>query len=375
MDRRLLGLVLALAMGVTLGIGGCGGGGAGGGGGGEPALGITPSSLDFASVVRYRPLSIANTGSGTLTWTITDDMDWLTVDPPSGTGGRTVMVKVDRSEVSEGAHSGTVTVNSNAGSATVEVTMSVPPAGTHGLTNLFFLHHSTGDGLIGQDTVPGGIMRSVITDYNTAHATSFAFWDHCYNDPGLRNPDGTYPDPPVSYNIPNDNTDPEGLWYLWTSSETDAVTARSAILDNHQVIAFKSCFPASAIGDAATLEQYKTWYLQMRNFFDTRTDRLFVVMSTPPLHRLATNETEAWNARMFANWLSSAEYLPGHPNVVCFNLFDYLAKADDGSATANMLRYEYEGSHSDSDSHPNTLANETVGPIFAQFLIDAALAY
>ena len=110
----------------------------------------------------------------------------------------------------------------------------------------------------------------------------------------------------------------------------------------------------------------------MRSFFDTRPDRVFVVMSTPPLHRKSTNATQAKNARRFADWLKSATYLGGHPNVVCFDLFDLLAKPDDGSATANMLRWEYEGSHSNGDSHPNDLANQTVGPIFAQALIDAA---
>jgi hypothetical protein len=180
----------------------------------------------------------------------------------------------------------------------------------------------------------------------------------------------------VSYNIPNDNTDPDGLWYLWTSSEADAVAARNAILDNHEVIAFKSCFPASHIPDPATLEQYEAWYVEMRNFFDTRTDRVFVVMSPPPLHPLdSTDATEAFYARTFANWLSSSAYLSGHPNVVCFNLFDYLAQADDGSPGANMLRTEYQGVFDEVGSHPNQLANETVGPIFAQFLIEAALAY
>jgi hypothetical protein len=118
----------------------------------------------------------------------------------------------------------------------------------------------------------------------------------------------------------------------------------------------------------------------MRSYFDLHTEKLFVVMSTPPLHRLAISDpTEAKNiaknARSFANWLKSSTYLSGHPNVVCFDLFDYLANPDDGSATANMLKYNYEESHADSDSHPNTLANQTIGPIFAQFLINAALSY
>jgi hypothetical protein len=234
-----------------------------------------------------------------------------------------------------------------------------------GLTNLFFLHHSTGAGIVFE-----GDMRGAIRTYNQQHGTSYKFWDHGYNGDGLTNPQGNPTG--TNYAIPNDNTDPDGLAYLWTSSAADAVQCRNLILTNHEVIAFKSCFPASAIPDAATLNQYKTWYLAMRSFFDTRPDRVFVVMSTPPLHRKSTNSTQAKNARRFANWLKSATYVSGHPNVVCFDLFDLLAKPDDGSATANMLRWEYEGSHSGSDSHPNTLANQTVGPIFAQALIDAA---
>jgi hypothetical protein len=237
-----------------------------------------------------------------------------------------------------------------------------------GLTQLFFLHHSTGSGIISQGDVRGEVAR-----YNTAHHQHYSFWDHGYNSEGLSDALGVSVGD--DYGIPNDNTDPDGLHYLWTSAKSDAVACRNQILEHHQVIAFKSCFPASAITSAAALQQYKDWYLDIRDVLDTRPDRLFVVMSTPPLHRLATNAADASRARAFANWLQSATYLSGHPNVVCFDLFDLLAKADDGSAAANMLAYAHEASHSDSDSHPNLVANQVVGPLFAQFLCDAAGAY
>jgi hypothetical protein len=236
------------------------------------------------------------------------------------------------------------------------------------LTNLFFLHHSTGDGIVVE-----GDMRGTINAYNSQHKTSFAFWDHEYNSQGLRDPSGQLTG--TNYAIPGDNTDPDGLHQLWTSQQSDWQAARNKILNNHEVIAFKSCFPASAIAGASELNQRKTWYLAMRGFFDTRKDKLFVVMSTPPLHRLDTSATEAKNARAFADWLCSSTYLSGHPNVKCFDLFDHLAHPDDGSAAANMLKYSYEIDHSSSDSHPNQLANQTVGPIFATFLINAALSY
>ncbi len=259
-----------------------------------------------------------------------------------------------------------VAVSGCGGATAPERTVAYEPE-AH-LRNLFFLHHSTGDGIILQ-----GHMRRHIGDYNTAHATHFKFWDHGYNADGLRDPRGHFTG--TSYNIPDDNTDPDGLWQLWTSQGAAYVQCRNLILDHHGVIAFKSCFPASAIPDPATLNQRKQWYLAMRNFFDTRPDKVFVVMSTPPLHRLATNSTEANNARRFARWLKSSTYLNGHPNVFCFDLFNHLAAPDDGSPTANMLRYEYEQSHSSDDSHPNRRANRTVGPILAQALINAGLSH
>lgn len=238
------------------------------------------------------------------------------------------------------------------------------PSGPHGLTSLFFLHHSTGDGL-----VVGGNMRGTVASYNSSHSTGFVFWDHGYNGDGLRNGAGNFTG--TSYNIPGDNTDTDGLWMLWTSSDPGWTSSRNQILANHQVIAFKSCFTILPGLNPTTLEQWEAYYLAMRNFFDTRTDRLFIVMTPPPLHRNETNSTEAGLARQFANWLSSPAYLDGHPNVRCFNLFNYLAQADDGSLYANMLRTDYES----GDSHPNDLGNATVGPIFAQFLIAAASSY
>lgn len=336
----------------------CGGGGDGGNG--EEGVTVTVSPATLTLVPEGTATFTANvtgTGDPTVTWSVQE-----------ANGGDITPDGVYTAPATEGVYHVVATSNADptqSDTATVTVRAEGP---LHGLTNLFFLHHSTGDGLVVE-----GDMRSVIAAYNREHGTSFEFWDHGYNSDGLRNPQGEFTG--RNYNIPDDNTDPEGLYQLWTSRETRYVNCRNRILQNHEVIAFKSCFPASAIEDAETLQQYKTWYLAMRDFFDSQPDRLFVVMSTPPLHRRDTNRTAAANARAFANWLSSGTYLNGHPNVRCFNLFDHLAKADDGSSTANMLRYEYEIDHGGSDSHPNTLANQTVGPIFAEFLCEAAASY
>ncbi|MBC8424399.1 hypothetical protein H8E07_09770 [bacterium] len=227
--------------------------------------------------------------------------------------------------------------------------------------NIFFLHHSTGRNLIEE-----GSVRNAVETYNAARGSAVVFWDHDYNYIGLRNPAGAYLG--YNYNIPDDNTYPDGLHVLWTTNNA----ARTAILENHQVIAFKSCFPTCDIDSDAELQQYKDWYLDMRDVFDQHPTKTFVVISPPPRHRLATNAAAATRARAFATWMGSAEYMSGHGNLRFYDLFDRMAHADDGSGQANCLRYEYERSHSSTDSHPNVYANQSEAPEFIQFLLDTA---
>jgi hypothetical protein len=225
------------------------------------------------------------------------------------------------------------------------------PSTTEG--TIFFLHHSTGSGLINE----GGI-RASVEAYNLTWGVSFEFWDHGYNSPGLTDKDGNTTG--TNYAVPGDNTNPDGLYALWTSGASDWTHTRNEILNHYHEIAFKSCFPASAIPDAPTLQQYKDWYTGIINSCEAYSGHTFVIMSTPPLLPSATNTTEAANARAFADWLTTKCAASG-ANIKYFNLFNYLA-----SPTTNMLSPEYQT----GDSHPNTTANEIVGHAFSEFLLN-----
>ena len=97
-----------------------------------------------------------------------------------------------------------------------------------------------------------------------------------------------------------------------------------------------------------------------------------IALTPPPLNPTATEDDVAARARAFANWLTSDEFLAGHPNVFTFDFFGLLAEGDSGAADYNMLRATYrEG----EDSHPNQLANETIGPRLADFIVDAVETY
>ena len=196
------------------------------------------------------------------------------------------------------------------------------------------------------------------------------FWDHDYNYEGLIRPDGTRAG--YSYGIPGDNTDPDGLAELFSQRVYDwPVNALSGLLQ-HQVIVFKSCYPASNITSDEQLEQFQAWYLGMRDVMDRHPDRLFIVVTPPPLNPSETRPESAARARKFALWLQSDAFLQGHPNVRTIDLFGLLSEEDSNSPTANMLRAEYR---TGDDSHPNEQANQEIGPIFADLIVEAVQSY
>jgi hypothetical protein len=225
--------------------------------------------------------------------------------------------------------------------------------------DVIFLHHSVGENLIAQ----GQVRESLA-------AAGYSFWDQDYNWKGLRDPQGNPTG--YSYNVPGDNTDPDGLNNIFSQPIFGLPLNTLSGLMQHDVIAFKSCYPASAIKSDAQLEQHKAWYLKIREFMDQHPEKLFVVVTQPPLNPAETSPDAAARARLFANWLKSDEFLQSRPNVVTFDLFDRLAERDVAAPDANMLRADYRQG---SDSHPTQVANQLVGPQLATFIIEAAEQY
>lgn len=236
-----------------------------------------------------------------------------------------------------------------------------PVASDGRFTNIIFLHHSTGRNLIQQ-----GEVRPLLT------ARGYQFWDHDYNHIGLTGPDSRLLQ--ANYRIPgrrgDGDTDVAGLAALFAQPFTNPPENAFSRLLQHEVIIVKSCFPNSAIADDTQLAQMQTWYRQMRDVMDKYPDRLFILVTSPPLHPLATNAEEAARARALANWLTSAEYLGGHDNLVVFDLFALLADPQ-----SHTLQTAYQQTPLAADSHPNALANETIGPLFVAFVATATQSF
>lgn len=226
--------------------------------------------------------------------------------------------------------------------------------------DIIFLHHSTGWGVYS-----GGSVASWFSNYNSTNGTSYAISERSY-------PNTPYPWDNYPYDYWN-------LWVNGTCNNADPdIECLSALTASHDIVIWKHCFPGAAVladtgspsvsSSRKSLENYKLQYRALRTAMDAYPNTKFIVWTLAPLHRLASNDSDAARAKQFVDWVNN-EWLTesgSHPNIFVFDFFGLAAGTD------NYLKYEYEGSHIGSDSHPNSLANSTIGPIFAQFIVDTA---
>ena len=94
-----------------------------------PQLSAFPLSLDFGETENQMSFNISNTGTGALTWNITDDKAWIGYSPNSGTTESEideVIVTINRIGLTEGTHTGTISVSSNGGNQNISVILTIP---------------------------------------------------------------------------------------------------------------------------------------------------------------------------------------------------------------------------------------------------------
>lgn len=96
----------------------------------QPVLEVSETSFDFGLEVNSFDVSINNTGNADLDWTATSSDSWLTLSRSSGTvsptGSQGLTLNVGRDGLSEGNFTATVTISSNGGGSTLNVSMDVP---------------------------------------------------------------------------------------------------------------------------------------------------------------------------------------------------------------------------------------------------------
>lgn len=99
-----------------------------------PAIGTSPTSLSFTvqqggGNPATQTLTISNTGSGTLTWTASDNAAWLALSPASGTNNGTITVTAATGALAAGTYNATIALGATgATNVQVPVTFTVTSA-------------------------------------------------------------------------------------------------------------------------------------------------------------------------------------------------------------------------------------------------------
>jgi len=106
----------------------------------DPALSVSPTSLDFGTTGVSLTITVRNSGGGTLNWNASESLDWLSLSKTSGSLGggisENVTATVSRTGKSQGTYSGTISFTSSYGNQNVSVSMTVPDTTPPIISNL-----------------------------------------------------------------------------------------------------------------------------------------------------------------------------------------------------------------------------------------------
>jgi hypothetical protein len=229
---------------------------------------------------------------------------------------------------------------------------------------LIFIHHSVGENWLADEQ---GGLGMALGENNYFVSDTYYGWG----------PDGIG-DTTDTLDWPRWFTGPDSERYMqavYNESDANAAGYRyytRTLADpggENQVIMFKSCFPnsdlggnphdAPAPGDDLTVETAKYTYNQLLAYFGQHPEKLFIVVTSPPMQHIDEPE----NMRAFANWLVEdwlAENDYPYNNVAVFDFFNVLTNPDnhhryyDGEIEhitnqgGDELYYDWDG-----DDHPS----------------------
>jgi len=240
---------------------------------------------------------------------------------------------------------------------------------------LIFIHHSVGENWLTDDD--GGLGRTLDESNYYVSDTNYGW-----------GPDGIG-DSTDYYNWVDWFLGPESsriLDALYNENEQNSYYTRS-LSDpggENEIIMFKSCYPNSDLegspdetpsdGDWYTVGHAKYVYNQILDYFATRPDKLFVVITPPPL----LDPTNAENSKQFSRWLVE-DWLEenGYPyaNVVVWDLHNVLTDPDNHHRFhGGEVEYTIDNGpatlyyDSDGDEHPNSDGNQKATDEFVPVL-------
>ncbi len=289
-----------------------------------------------------------------------------------------------------------------------EMTESIEPGITPALpttsgqaVRLIFIHHSSGENWLNDEN--GGLGLALMKNNYFVSDTNYGWGPDGIGD---RTDIGNYWE---WFAGPNQEQIMQAV-FSESNQNSSYTRLETAPAGENTIIMFKSCFPNSALGgnpsdpaasgenplrgnDASseyhTVGTAKGIYNDLLAYFSTRPDKLFILITAPPLGAFATDSGQAENARALNRWLVE-EWLQGYsrPNVAVFDFYDVLTSnagnpdtTDASSDLGNHHRYwngsiQYitdQGSNfsayaANEDSHPTAAGNQKATSEFIPLL-------
>jgi hypothetical protein len=234
-----------------------------------------------------------------------------------------------------------------------------PPANP---ARLVFIHHSTGEDWLKPD---GGNLRQALND-NVYYVTDTNYgWGPPDQDVNDGNNIGEHTDIGHWYNWFLGSHRDTYLAALYTNGQVSDAIGSNTISDpggENTVVLFKSCFSSAQViygnaddpplpkgqanplcgqgvdnDTAYTVSNIKGLYRDLLDYFATRPDKLFVLITTPPSHDQAIGADIAAIQRAIHNWMVS-HLLEGYPhnNLAVFDYYNVLT-SNGGNADTNDL--------------------------------------
>jgi hypothetical protein len=245
---------------------------------------------------------------------------------------------------------------------------------------LIFIHHSSGENWLADDN--GGLGLALNQNNYFVSDTNYGWGPDSIGD---------------RTDIPN--------WPEWFRSshtptymnalfnENDQHASYTRTLANpggqNQIVMFKSCFPNSDLtgnpgdpptaGGWLTVGHAKYVYNEILEYFATQPNKLFIVITAPPLLAAHTTSHNAANARAFNNWLVNDWLAENHytlKNVAVFDFYNVLTYKDNHHRFRNgQIEHVYVSGRntayypsSQSDDHPSATGNRKATTEFISLL-------
>jgi hypothetical protein len=249
----------------------------------ETSIVLDRTQLTFGSVqgitTGAQTFSISNPTGGALNWSASDDKDWLSFSPASGSSGGVVTVSVDASGLPTGVHSGTITisaVNASSSPRTVSVILNVYKSGKSSVPFGTYETPTNNSTIMSSVPFTGWVLDDLgvqsVKIYRKSGGSNIYIGDGVFVEGPRPDVEQAYPDYPYNYKagwgymmltnfLPNGGNGTFNIEAIATDIEGHQVSlgTKTVIVDNANAVKPFGAIDTPTQGGAASGSDYINW--------------------------------------------------------------------------------------------------------------------